>query len=431
MYNFRLRRPCRNQMEMKIGCLDDLIPEEHRARDIWRFVEKMDTSPCFNTIKSVYRRAGRPTTSPKVLLALWIYSILDGNLSARKLEELCLNHNVYKWIAGGTPINRTMLAEFCSINPIKFEDLLTNCLAVMVEAGVLTGKDFGQDGTRIKANAGFSSFRTKETLKKIKAEVQEHIRELREEVAKDSDVYKTKKLCMAQEKNQQIEKALKNLEQFKKEKVENGKKNHKIPKEEDLEKMRASMTEPEVRKMKMGDGGYRLAYNIQFATEMDSRVIFGADVVNTLDPGTSPKMMCRVHSRLKKLNLAPAKNWVADAAYSGKKDIEEVANLFPDCCYYAPPKPCKGIDPKKELKNDSEAVKKWRRMIDTEEVNEVYKNRCSTTEFSNMQVKNRGLREFLVRGLGKVKGIVNLHALTQNISRYINLCSKKTAEELA
>jgi hypothetical protein len=46
--------------------------------------------------------------------------------------------------------------------------------------------------------------------------------------------------------------------------------------------------------MKMGDGGYRLSFNVQFATGTKSRVIFGVDVVNMLDPGTSPTMMQKV-----------------------------------------------------------------------------------------------------------------------------------------
>src|SRR3989337_1373424 len=110
--NLKIIGPCRNQLEMNVSCLDQLIPQEHRARAVWDFVDKMDTSPCFLDINSFYGEAGRPASSPKVLFALWIYSILDGNTSARKLEELCKNHNVYKWIAGGIPINRTMLAEF-------------------------------------------------------------------------------------------------------------------------------------------------------------------------------------------------------------------------------------------------------------------------------------------------------------------------------
>lgn len=175
----------------------------------------------------------------------------------------------------------------------------------------------------------------------------------------------------------------------------------------------------------MGDGGFRLAYNVQFATGLDSRVIFGVDVVNSLDPGTAPRLMAQVHSRLTKLNMLAPKNWIGDGAYSGKDDLNAAAELFPNCRYYAPPQGCDAEKAKKHRKKDSEAIKKWRDMIDTPETKEIYKKRCSTAEFSNAQVKNFGFREFLVRGIIKAKGMALLHAFAQNVSRYFDLYCKK------
>lgn len=197
-----------------------------------------------------------------------------------------------------------------------------------------------------------------------------------------------------------------------------------MPTEDDLNEVRASTTDPEARKMKMGYGGFRLAYNVQFATGLNSRVIYGVDVVNTLDSRTAPRMMLKVNYRLNKLGLSEAKNWLGDSAYSSKEDVNEVAFLFPNCRYYAPPKTKKGINPKKHLKTDSEAVLKWRDLIGNEEVETLYKKRSSTAEFSNAQVKNNGLTEFSVRGLIKAKGEAILHAIAQNISRFFDLNSK-------
>lgn len=132
--------------------------------------------------------------------------------------------------------------------------------------------------------------------------------------------------------------ALKHLEAARCEKIINGTRNNDKPTEDELRNVRASTTDPEVRKMKMRDGGFRLAYNIQFATGLDSRVIYGVGVVNTLDPGTAPIIMAQVQERLKKLNLNQIKNWIADAAYSAKNEIENVAHLFSNCLYYAPPR---------------------------------------------------------------------------------------------
>jgi len=97
---FKLINPTRLQIEMQMKCLDEMLPQGHKARLVWEFVEKMELTSCLDEIYSFKDAAGRPTTSPKILLSLWIYSILDGNISARKIEELCRYHDAYKWIAG-------------------------------------------------------------------------------------------------------------------------------------------------------------------------------------------------------------------------------------------------------------------------------------------------------------------------------------------
>lgn len=175
----------------------------------------------------------------------------------------------------------------------------------------------------------------------------------------------------------------------------------------------------------MGDSGFRGAFNIQFATGVKSRVIYGVAVVNTLDPGTSPTMIQKVHAYLDYLKMPAAENWNADSAYSGKEDIEKVAQLYPKCNYNTPPKPRKNVDPKKHQKGDSEAVKEWRDRLGSSEMEEAYKNRCSTAEFSNAQTKNHGMTEVMGRGLETVLGEIQLHAITHNVLRYLDLAKKK------
>ena len=421
--DFKLKHPCRNQVSVQISALDDLIPLDHRARIIWAFVTKMDTSPCLWEINSFYGEVGRPATSPTILLALWLYSILDGNSSARKLEELCQHHTVYRWLAGGVSVNRTTLAEFRSKHPSKFEDLLTNCLAVMLQEGVIELEGFSQDGTKIKANAGFGSYRRKESLNKLKEEVRQHIKKLDKETT-SSGVYEKRKKAVLADREKRIEKALEVLENEKKNKIANRKKTGQPPSDDELENTRASTTDPEARKMKMGDGGFRIAYNVQFATGVNSRVIYGVDVVNTLDPGTSPRLASKVHVRLNKLGLPAAKSWIADSAYSSKEDINVMCQLFPGCIYYAPPKLKKGCDPKRYQRNDTDAVRRWRDSIDTPVINELYRFRCSTSEFSNAQIKNKGLSKFSMRTLIKAKGESLLNAIAHNICRFMDLFSR-------
>jgi transposase len=430
--DYKIKHVSRVQYEFVSRCIDDLIPEDHKARLVWEFVNNMDLSPCLMDIFSMFGSRGRSTTNPRILLTLWIYTIMDGNTSARKLEELCKNHDVYRWICGGVSISRTTLAEFRSKNPRKFDELLTKCLAVMVKADLISDSDFSQDGTRIKANAGFSSFRREESLEKLEENLMVYLEKLREEEKSTPDIYERRKIerkkRFAIEKAGRVKAALENLNAARLTKATNGEKNNKKVPEKELADMRASTTDPQARKMKMGDGGFRLAYNVQFATGLDSRVIYGVDVVNGPDPGTAPRLMTQVMERLKNLKQKNIQRWIADSAYSAKSDIITVANLFPNCLYYAPPKPQKNVDPKKYRKDDCEELKRWRDLIDTDEVKELYKKRCSTAEFSNMQVKNHALNEFSVRGLLKVKGMAILHAISMNVSRWIDLLQKRLKE---
>jgi len=427
---FKLKTPTRNQYEFSTRCLDDLIPQEHKARHVWEFVSQMDLSACFTNISTYQNYVGRSKIDPKILLTLWIYSILDGNSSARKLEELCLHHDAYKWICGGISLSRTTLAEFRSDNPRKFDELLIKCLAVMVKNELLSDSDFSQDGTRVKANAGNNSFRREDSLKELESKMAKYIDVLKKEEKASTDVYEKRKSAQkirrATERSDRIKSALRSLEAAQCEKIINGKRNHDKVTEKDLKKVRASTTDPEVRKMKMGDGGFRLAYNVQFATGLDSRVIYGVDVVHTLDPRTSPRLMYQVQEYLKRLNLFEGiKNWLVDAAYSAKIDIITNALLYPNTRYLAAPKKDEDIDPKIRRKDDCKALQDWRARMNSASVKKLYKKRCSTAEFSNMHIKNQSLREFSVRGLLKVKGMAFLHAIAHNVNRFFDLTKQK------
>lgn len=436
---FRLNSPKRDQYKTEFSCLDDRLPKNHKARLVWAFVESMDITECFKDIYNKSSRkggisshqAGRPITHPRCLLALWLYAIIDGVISGRELFELTECHDAYRWLRGDVPLNRTTINDFRSDNPEKFKHLLTSCLAVLRSQDLLTDEEMAQDGTRVKASAGFNSYRRKQTIEEYQKQAMEYLTTLEEEQKKNPGAYKKRaeaaELRIAQERKDRLDQAIKELEKCNKIKTENATKNHKKkPSEQELKETRASTTDPEARKMKMGDGGYRLAYNVQLATGTSTRFIYGVDVVNILDPGNVVNMMTQVAERMNQFGLPSVKRWLADAAYSGKDDVERVAKEFPSCSYYTPAQVNKGQDPKKNRKGDSEPVKNWRETLGSEEMTKAYKNRCSTAEFSNAQLKNHGMRELLVRGLEKAAGMACLFAIAQNIMRAWNITGNMT-----
>jgi transposase len=424
---FKTTSPCRDQYEFTYGCLDDKISQDHKARKIWEFVENMDTDPCYMDIKSIIGDAGRAATDPKVLFALWLFAYSQGVTSGREIVRLINEHDAYRWIAGGTGVNRSNLSTFRSSNLLKFQELLTSSIAVMVKADLLKEEDFGQDGTRLQAAAGFSSFRTEGTLEELLKNAKEYVKEV--------DSLDPKQFCKvvlsarkraAREKKERIALSLKELQEYRSTLVVNAKNSHRAkPSVEKLANVRASYTDPQARKMKMGDGGFRMAHNMQFVTGVSSLVIYGVGVSSTLDAGTMPSMMNQTNTRLEKLNLQQVRNVLADSAYSGAADINTMSRMFPEITVYAPAKVAKDVDPTIHRPSDTQAVKDWRDRLETEDHKEKYKHRSQTCEFPNMILKNNGLENLRVRGTTKVLMTGFLNAIMYNISRFWDMLGKE------
>ena len=160
----RLLRPVRNQLEWVPRSLDTLLPEDHPARAIWALLEGLDLAPFYARIQAVEGHPGHPTTDPQVLLALWVLATAEGVGSARQLARLCDEHDAYRWLRGGVPINYHMLSDFRVTHQQAMDELLTEILATMMVDGLVTLRHVAQDGMRTRASAGAGSFRRRERL---------------------------------------------------------------------------------------------------------------------------------------------------------------------------------------------------------------------------------------------------------------------------
>src|SRR3990170_8781179 len=97
---------------MIVRDLDSLVPQDHPVRAIWAFLDGLDLSAFYAAVKTAANRPGRPASDPQVLLALWVYATAEGVGSARELDRLCQEHDAYRWLRGGVPINYHMLSDF-------------------------------------------------------------------------------------------------------------------------------------------------------------------------------------------------------------------------------------------------------------------------------------------------------------------------------
>ena len=180
--------------------------------------------------------------------------------------------------------------------------------------------------------------------------------------------------------------------------------------------MRVSTTDPEVPVMKMGDGGFRPAANVELATDRASQIISGYDVTGRGSDQGEMTPMSEQHQQ--RYDRVPGETLV-DGGFAKQEEIEKAEGPELGTTVYAPvPKP---KDPKRDrfipLPNDSETIANWRQRMGTPEAQEIYKDRASTAECVNAIARNRGLRQFTVRGLPKIKAVVALYVLAHNLMR--------------
>jgi len=178
----RLREPQRAQIELRAVDIESLIGEDHPVRVIWSYVEGLDLSELENRIKARGNRPGHPATSPRLLLALWLYATSEGVGSARALERLSKNHDAYRWLCGGVSVNHHTLADFRVGCADLLDRLLGEHLAALAKAGLVNLETLAQDGVRVRASAGAASFRREATLDRHLALAEAVVEDLKREV---------------------------------------------------------------------------------------------------------------------------------------------------------------------------------------------------------------------------------------------------------
>lgn len=271
-----------------------------------------------------------------------------------------------------------------------------------------------QDGTRVRASAGAGSFRREQTLQALMQAARAHLDEITKQ-ASDPAISARRAAARkrgAVERLARLEAAFKQIPEVIETKKRSGDKDAQA---------RVSTTDPDARVMKMGDGGFRPAFNVQFATTTDrARVIVGVDVTNRgSDMGETTPMLAQIAERT---GVLP-REILVDGGYPQHQAVDHASEL--GVTVYAPlPKPRNGDtrDPHLPREHDSAAVAAWRTRMASDEAKQIYKQRAATAETVNADAKaHRGLDALAVRGLAKAFGSACLFALTYNTLRLIAL----------
>jgi transposase len=404
----RVLMPNRNQLELRAIDLESLLPEGHRARLVWAYVMQADLDPIYAGILAVEGGSGRSAIAPEILFALWLYATIEGEGSARAIARLTQSHDAYRWICGGVQVNHHTLSDFRVDHGDTLDALLTDSVAALLAAKAVKLKRVAQDGMRVRASAGAASFRRRGTLEEHLEEARAQVETLKQQIDADPGALSRQQQAAqtraAREREEKVQKALARLPELEEIKVRQGKK---------PETARASTTDDQATVMKMADGGYRPAYNAQFATDTESQVIVGVEVVTTgSDMAQLEPMVEQVTERY---GQTP-EEWLVDGGFPAHEQLDAVAE---HTVIYAPvPQPKDpATDPHAPKPKDSPAVADWRERMGTDEAKVIYKDRAATAECVNALARNRGLNQFRVRGPAKVRCVLLWHALTHNLLR--------------
>jgi transposase len=415
----RVIRPDRAQLRWDLVDLDSQLPDDHRARVVWAFVQGLDLGEFYDRIKARDAVAGRPASDPEVVLAVWLYATVEGIGAARAIDRLCQQHAAYRWLCGGVPINHDLLATFRRENAALLDRLLTQTITGLVAEKLVSLEELTIDGTKVRACAGRGSMSKRRRLEKIEKAVAERVTALKSELEQDPAEperrRKQRALQAAEERARRVERAQRRLAELVEEQVERAKTHAK--EEAAKGEPKVSLSDPEVRVMRLADGAVTPAWNVQVATA-DGFIVAIDPTDRRKDSGLAPGL---VESVAERWGQAP-RRLLADTTAMTQDDIVKLANRYPAMTVYSPPAPERaeitagGL--RKRLwkrRHEPEPVQAWRARMASDEGHEIYRRR-KLTERAHGIIKNRGMARFLVHGRDKVRAVCVLQALALNLN---------------
>lgn len=398
----RTREPFRGQAVIRIELPEETIPKDHRARLLWKVVETLELSAFTAQARALEGQRGRPWTSLRMLLTLWLYAISIGIGSAREIERLTRSDDAFRWIVGDESVSHSRLSTFRRAHGDALDKLFTDVLAVLIHKGLVSLELVAQDGTRVRASASAPSFRREASLEACREQAALHLKAVLAEQddpeAKEAE--KRARLTAARDYQERVDDAIATVKKLR---------------EQGKDEPRASTTDADARVMKMADGGFRPGYNIQMATAGSPmggpRTIVGIQVTNVgSDMGSITPMLDDIERRTGALPAV----LLADANHAKHECIRDADARGVQALIPVPErakKPDADADP---------AIAAWHERMDTDEAKRLYRARASLCELPNAHLKqHQGLTQLLVRGLPKVTCVALLAGLAANIVHHL------------
>jgi transposase len=409
----RLRQPERFQPGWQILAIDDLVAHDHPVRAVWAFVGTLDLRSLHEAVKAREGVPGQAPPAPELMLALWLWATVDGVGSARQLDKLCGEHLAYRWLCGGVSMNYHTLSDFRTAHGGVLERLLADGVAALVAEGLVALDVLAQDGMRVRAAAGAGSFRRRPRLEALAAAAKTRVARLRQELDSDPTAGNRRRQAAQQraafEREERVKAALDRMNELEAERARREKTNKaEVAKQKEP---RASTTDAEARSIKMADGGFRPAYNLQIVSAPASQVIVAVDIDTT---GSDRGLARRGLEQLATRGIKPT-DYLVDGGFAKNEDIE-LADVGGIKLWCPAVRNKHRTEPYAARDEDGPGVADWRRRMASERGRLLYKERCKA-ECPNAWARRMGLARLLVRGKQKARTVLLWFALAHNMLR--------------
>jgi transposase len=305
----------RAQMSWTALDLEQLVGTEHPARAIWELTGKLDLRQFERSILSEEDGSGRPCWPPRLLISIWVYGYSLGVASARAIGRMMGQEPGLRWLSADQEVNHHTLSDFRVEHGAALKNLFAQVLAVMDGEGLLDLSTLLQDGTKIQAVAGRQSMHREKTLSQRLAEAQTVVAELEQQAGEQKEGEEERGLSQrrrwAEERVVRMKEALAELERRQGEAAES-----------QQAEVRVSESEPEVRKMKQADGGWRPSYNLQVSTEPKLKAIVSVAV--TTDANDTQQLQPAVERFFENAARWPERA-ITDNGYATRENVEALS----------------------------------------------------------------------------------------------------------
>jgi transposase len=411
--------------------LRDWLPDNHLAYFVSDVVDQLDLS----AIESVYEEEdrGQPPYHPRMMTKILLYGYCVGVFSSRRIQKRLVEDVAFRVLAAGNQPDFRTISDFRKLHLKALEEMFKQMLRLTLETGAMKLGRVALDGSKVKAHASkhkaMSYGRMKETEKRLREEVRKLLNQAEAaDQEEDSRYGRDRRGDELPEELQRRETRIARIREAKRaledRAREQAKSEGKDPEEaQPTKKAQYNFTDPESRILK-GPDGFVQGYNTQIAVEPVFQLIVGQRVTQAAN---DKQQMVPLVEAIEEQSGQKPKGVLADNGYCSDENLKYLARKRMEG-FVATGKQKHGerreTCKRGPLPKEASRVERMERKLETKVGAAVYATRKFIVEPVFGQIKQaRGFRQFLLRGIEKVRGEWALICMTHNILKFHKICS--------